>query len=148
MPADEEQFKEQYVESCKKAHVRYGDADEFDRETDPNGNYVGHRGSHSDWVYIPFQNHVYRITEAQAFIRNIHFSPKLWKEDYIAPPIPQVIERKKIHILDKGSALCGLPGRPVDWPRNHEWLSVEAQNATEACNCIDCIYIWKPSLKR
>lgn len=58
-------------------------------------------------------------------------------------PAPAMVE-EILHILHRGSPLCGFSReRPVDWPKGHVWLSVEAQNERDASNCIECIEAWQ-----
>lgn len=38
---------------------------------------------------------------------------------------------KEVHVLDRGFAICGLPGVPSTWPEGHRWVRLEeARRAT------------------
>lgn len=50
----------------------------------------------------------------------------------VEPPVPS---NKTTHIFDKGRALCGMPGRPVDWPQGHDWV---AMADGRHCTCHKC----------
>lgn len=43
------------------------------------------------------------------------------------------------HVLDRGRALCGLPGLPCYWPTGHVWLDTgDARDTPLAIDCLWC----------
>jgi hypothetical protein len=45
----------------------------------------------------------------------------------------------RIHVLHQGSPLCHFTsGRPVDWPKGHEWVSLDAFKQHASITCYDC----------
>lgn len=126
---------------------RYRTADEFDHyeSTCGNSRYIGHRGSHSDWIYVPFTAHTYRMTETDALARGVHIDEIPWKESFDVPPVQgQQPEGIRCHIMQGGSPLCGFShSRPSDWPKGHEWVPLDVQDEKEVSNCIDCIEAWQ-----
>ena len=46
-----------------------------------------------------------------------------------------------VHILVAGRALCGRPGLPATWPKNHKWVAGgDARDAT----CVACLRASQP----
>lgn len=57
-------------------------------------------------------------------------------------PLPPPSERHnvpRVHILYQGEMMCGSQrGRPVDWTKGHEWVSLEGYEQGAKINCDDC----------
>lgn len=42
-----------------------------------------------------------------------------------AIPYHDLPESRNVHVLYQGQTLCGITSRPVDWPKNEEWVSYD-----------------------
>jgi len=45
------------------------------------------------------------------------------------------LEKEICHVLDLGSARCGIKGRPIDWPAGHTWVSMADKHNVTCPNC-------------
>jgi len=126
------------------AKSQYGDADEFDREEDPNLKYAGYYDPNSgSAVLIPCHRRTYRMTAIQAVARGIQILAEGEKPDTII--YDNMVPEAKVHILYKGDMLCKeFLGRPVDWPKGHECVSLEhvrqvPEGQISGVTCKSCI---------
>lgn len=44
-----------------------------------------------------------------------------------------------VHILKHGSAYCGQPGLPADWPDDHAWIGHDDEEHLVRADCAACL---------
>lgn len=120
-PRDYDDFKRE-IGSCSPHEVKI-------MPTKPGSDFYRVHHKPSGWSY--------RFSSDQA--RNEGFGsvpltpPSEWVEALTPAPSAHV------HILHQGSPLCGFShSRPVDWPRGHEWISVDAFRQGAKISCSGC----------
>lgn len=42
-----------------------------------------------------------------------------------------------IHVLHQGSAVCGQPGLPRDWPPDHKWVELDDWKRATCQTCVN-----------
>lgn len=130
----------------------YGDWDEFDREVGSGTPLSLEIEPNYNWVIITDQRNgrKYRMEANDATVRGMGG----WKPHAIyryqqGSNVPQpgkkmtfddFLEGRNnpsgeiVHLFYKGSAVCGLPGRPQDWPKGHTRCSDIAGVTCSECN--------------
>lgn len=49
-------------------------------------------------------------------------------------------EPRVVHVLTAGAALCGQPGLPKNWPKNHWWVRVEDVAQANCPGCLKALF--------
>ena len=144
----------------------YRDKDDFDRDVGADTELVlsPHLGSFDEYLVTrPADGTQWKMTGAEVVNRGMGSTPFNRPFIYQGSPnqtLPSPVldavgnwyeppnngdAEVKTHILYQGETLCReLKGRPVDWPKGHEWVSLEhartvPEGYSSGVTCVPCI---------
>lgn len=126
------------------------DADDFYRETSGSDPVFLEDIADSDSYYIhnTVSGNVYRLTSTEVMkggMSRFRMGEFFSLNQIDMNSKPAFI--KTVHVMHQGSVLCkNVKGRPVDWPKGHEWVPLDVQTEKEVCNCMGCIEVWRKLL--